>query len=180
MKKPLTHLIVSLVLLIVAIGAYGVWFVVVDTESAKARALSAEIKTKSQDALRIAEAKEALAALAMNESAVNSHFISPNDVVPFLGGLGATGAALGSKVEVVSVGADNATAGQGHLNLSLRITGSFNAVLRTLGALEYAPYDISLTNLSFDTSGDSLWSAAVTVKVGTGPVVPKPVVKPAS
>ncbi|KND50130.1 MAG: hypothetical protein AB203_04060 [Parcubacteria bacterium C7867-008] len=180
MKKPLTHLIIAGILLLIAVGAYGVWFVMVDTENAKARALATEIETKSQDASRIAEAKAALAALALNETAVSSHFISPNDVVPFLGSLGSTGAALGSKVDVVSVGADPVSSGQGHLTLSIRITGSFDAVLRTLGAFEYAPYDVSLSNLSFDRSGESGWSAAVTLRVGTGPVAAKPPVKPAS
>lgn len=168
MKNPLIHLIIGAMLLLLAIGAYGVWFVVVDTENAKSLALAQEIQTKSQDASRVAEAKAALAALTTNESAISEHFISANDVVPFLGSLGSTGKALGSNVDVVSVGADPAAAGQGHLSLSVRITGTFDSVLRTLGAFEYAPYDITLTNLSFDTAGKSEWSAAASFSVGTG------------
>jgi hypothetical protein len=174
MKNPLTHLILGIVLLLLAIAAYGVWFVVVDTENAKARSLAAEIHTKGQDATRIAEAKAALTALTANEDAISQHFISANDVVPFLGSLGSTGAALGSKVEVVSVGAAPATTGQGHLNLSVTITGTFDSVLRTLGAFEYAPYDITLTNLSLDTTDSAVWSAAASLGVGTGPASTTP------
>lgn len=169
MRNPLTHLLIALALLVVSAGAYGAWFVAVDKENAKARSLAAEIETKSQDASRIAEAKAALSALATEESAIATHFVSANDVVPFLGGIEATGAALGSKMQVVSVGAVPATAGQGHLNLSVQITGSFDSVLRTIGALEYAPYDISLTNITFDTTGSGIWAAAASFSVGTGP-----------
>ncbi len=178
MKKPLFQIIFAAVLLVLVIAAYGIWFVMVDSENAKARSLSQEIETKSQDASRIAEAKAALAALAVNEESVSTHFVSANEVVPFLGGIEATGAALKSKVNVVSVGAAPAEAGQGHLNLSVQITGTFDSVLRTLGALEYAPYDIHITNLTLDTSGPGAWSAAASFSVGTGPASSTPA-KPA-
>lgn len=178
MRNPLIHLVLAFVALIIAIGAYGVWYVAVDTENAKARDLAGQIATKSQDASRIAEAKAALAALATDESAVGSHFISANDIVPFLGGLQSTGAALGTKVQVVSVGAAPAVAGQGHLNLSVHITGTFDSVVRTIGAFEYAPYDIRLTNLSLDTAAPGQWSAAASFSVGTGPASSTPAKAP--
>lgn len=168
MKNPLIHLILAALALILAISAYGVWFVMVDTENAHARTLAGEIHTKGQDAERIVQAKAALAALATNEDSIAQHFVAGSDVVPFLGSLETTGKALGSKVEVVSVGADTGGKSQGHLNLSLHITGSFDSVVRTLGALEYAPYDIVLTNLSLDTASPPTWSVAATFSVGTG------------
>jgi hypothetical protein len=177
MKKPLAQIILTAILLVVAIGAYGTWFIQVDSENAKARALAQEIQTKSQDASRIAEAKAALAALAINENSVSTHFVSAK-VVPFLGGIESTGAALKSKVNVVSVGAAPVDAGQGHLNLSVQITGTFDSVLRTLGAIEYAPYDIHITNLTLDTSAPGIWSAAASFSVGTGPASSTPA-KPA-
>ncbi len=178
MKNPLTQLVLSSVLLLVVIGAYGLWYVAVDTENANARERAGEIQTKSQDASRIAAAKATLAALATDEAAVGMHFVSANDIVPFLGGLQSTGAALGSKVEVVSVGAVPGVAGQGHLNLSVHIAGTFDSVLRTIGALEYAPYDIRLTSLSLDTATKNAWSAAVSFSVGTGPASTTPAKAP--
>lgn len=171
MKNPLIHLIAAAIILVVTIVAYGLWYVAVDTANAQARTLAGEIRTKGQDAERIAEAKAALTALAVNESSVAQHFVSANDVVPFLSSLESTGKALGAKVDVVSVGAD--TSGKdkfGHINLALHINGSFNAVVRTLGAFEYAPYDITLTNLTLDTTGAPDWSAAVSLSVGTGAI----------
>jgi Tfp pilus assembly protein PilO len=175
MKHPFIQLGVAALILVIAIGAYGVWFVAVDTENAKARSLASEIQTKSQDATRIAEAKAALNALATNEASVSMHFVSANDVVPFLGSLQSTGSSLGSTVDVLSVGADPATkAGQGHINISVHISGPFDSVVRTLGALEYAPYDITLTNLSLDTADKNMWSAAASFSVGTGPASSTP------
>ncbi|HEV7121750.1 MAG TPA: hypothetical protein VGN56_02915 [Candidatus Paceibacterota bacterium] len=174
MKNPLIQLALAFLLLVAGIGAYGIWFVAVDTENAHARDLAGQIQTKSQDATRIAEAKATLAALATDEASVGSHFVSTDDVVPFLSGLQNTGSALGSKVEVASVGAVPVQAGQGHLNLSLHITGTFDSVLRTLGALEYAPYDMRLTNLSLDTASKGVWSASASFSVGTGPASTTP------
>lgn len=179
MKNSLIHLVLALVALLVVAGAYGAWYVAVDTENAKARDLSSQILTKSQDASRIAQAKAALAALATDEAAVSTHFVSPGDIVPFLGGLQSAGAALGSKVDIVSVGAAPAAAGEGHLNLSVHILGTFDSVLRTVGAFEYAPYDIRLTNLSLDTGAKGQWSAAASFSVGTGPASSTPA-KPAA
>lgn len=178
MKNTLIHLILAAVVLVLAIGAYGVWFVVVDKESAQARSLAGQINTRSQDAQRIAEAQTALAALAINEDAIATHYVSANDIVPFLSSLESTGKALGSKVDVVSVGADTTSSKVGHLNLSVHITGPFDSVMRTLGAFEYAPYDIVLTNLTFDTTGSSIWSAAVNLSVGTGVIASSTPKKP--
>jgi Tfp pilus assembly protein PilO len=170
MKNPLIQFGLAVVILVIAIGAYGVWFVAVDTENAKAREISSEIQTKSQDATRIAEAKAALTTLATNEASVSTHFVSANDVVPFLGSLESTGTALGSKVTVLSVGAEPVVKGEGHIAISVSITGTF--------ALEYAPYDITLTNLTLDTANKGAWSAAASFSVGTGPASSTPATPP--
>ena len=67
----------------------------------------------------------------------------------------------------------------GHLNLSVSITGTFDAVSKTVGAIEYQPYNTSLTSLSLSTTanpGDTgtttattsqpVWNAAVVFSVG--------------
>lgn len=178
MKNPLIQLVLSAIVLVVVIGAYGVWFVAVDTENAKARELAGEIQAKGQDATRIAEAKAALTALSADEASVSTHFVSANDIVPFLGAVESTGASLGSKVDVLSVGAQPAVKGQGHISISLNISGTFDSVLRTIGALEYAPYDITLTNLTLNTADKGMWSAAASLSIGTGPASSTPHVAP--
>jgi hypothetical protein len=99
---------------------------------------------------------------------VYQHFVSASDIVPFLSSLESTGKALGSTVSVVSVGSDTSKTKVGHLNLSLSITGPFDSVIRTLGAFEYSPYDIVLTNLTLNNASASSWTAAAAFSVGTG------------
>jgi hypothetical protein len=87
--------------------------------------------------------------------------------------LQSTGTYLKSNVQVVSVSATPGTP-TGVLDLSLKIDGTFDSVARTLGAIEYGPYDITITSLTFDTNPSSVtattepqWSAAATYTVGT-------------
>jgi hypothetical protein len=92
--------------------------------------------------------------------------------VPFLEQLTATGKYLGSNVNVVSVSASPSGAYE-KLNLAVTITGSFNSVLRTIGAIEYGPYDTSISSLSFDApvtgsvgSSSPQWTATALFMIG--------------
>lgn len=163
------QLIVAGLLLAGSIGAYFFCYSLVERTSTEANVLAKDIRTKSQDSARIAVAKATLASLADDEASVQEYLVPTNEIVPFLESLEQTGKGFGAKVEVVSVSADRGE-GQGRLALSLRITGPFDSVLRTLGAIEYGAYDSALTSLAFDTtSGDLVpeWNAAVTLNIGT-------------
>lgn len=166
------HLSIALILFASIVAAYGFWYSSVGKVSAEAASLAEEIKTKSQDSARVAAAKVALTSLSEDEESVRKYLVQTNDVVPFLEGLEQTGKQLGAVVEVASVSAESAT-NRPHLTLSLKITGSFDSVLRTLGAIEYGPYDSMLTNLTFDTprTDDSaatvVWTATAAFTIGT-------------
>lgn len=169
-RTRLIHVGISFLVLAAALGAYGFWWTVVSHTSAQASEMHTQVTARAEDARRIRAAQEALATIAGSEASVASHFVSTADVVPFLESLESTGSALGAKVEVVSVGADTR---EGHpaLTLSLQITGPFDAVVRTLGAIEYGQYDIVLSNLALDTPNASqaspVWTAAAVFSVGT-------------
>jgi hypothetical protein len=178
----ITHTLLAIAVLIIAFSAYGIWYTTVSKKSAQAASLAVEIQTKHQDSERIKAAKDELQKIAAEESLVNGYFVSTNDVVPFLETLQKTGKNLGSTVEVVSVSADPGKP-HAHLNLSLSITGTFDSVERTLGALEYSPYDASLQSLTFDTpqtgAGKAAqWTAAATFFIGTTNSPQTPVVAP--
>jgi hypothetical protein len=53
--------------------------------------------------------------------------------------------------------------------MSLRIVGSFDAVMRTLGAIEYQAYDTTLANVTLDTPTGENWTASASFLVGTPP-----------
>ena len=177
-----THVVLALLLLAGAFTAYGFSYHIVDKKSADAAAAEASIKAKAEEATRAQEAQNQLAGLEDDEAQISQYFVATRDVVPFLTNIESIGRTFGTKVNVVSVSAAQGKP-HGHLILSVSITGSFDNVLRTVGALEYAPYDIALQSLSLDTTGGAAgaaheWSAAATFTVGTNdatstrPVVP--------
>lgn len=178
----ITHTLLAIAVLIIAFTAYGIWYTTVSKKSAEAASLAAEIQTKHQDSERIKAAKDELLKISTDEALVNGYFVSTNDVVPFLEALQSTGKNLGATVEIVSVSADPGKP-HAHLNLSLSITGSFDSVVRTLGAFEYSPYDATLQSLTLDTPQTgtgkaALWTAAATFFIGTTNSPQTPVVAP--
>lgn len=167
----LIQLVIALAVLAGVLGAYGAWYVAVGRASATAAALAKEIEAKTQESARVQSAREALATLAEDEASIQAYLIREEDIVSFLERLESSGAALGSSVEVVSVGAEEGGE-RSHIRLSLKIAGSFDAVLRTLGAIEYGPYDSAVSSLTLDTlpaeTGPSgRWTANVTLTLGT-------------
>lgn len=171
-RLTLIHLVFAGTLLAAVLGAYGLWYASVGKLSVEAAALAESIRTKSQESARVAAARVALASLSADEAAMRAYLVREQDIVSFLGTLEETGASLGSNVEVVSVGADTKDE-RGRLVLSLKITGSFDAVQRTLGAFEYGPYDSAIQSVTFDTvrteAGNAGWTAVATFTLGTQP-----------
>ncbi|HWH16114.1 MAG TPA: hypothetical protein VNU25_00810 [Candidatus Paceibacterota bacterium] len=167
----LIQLSLAIVLFVGVLGAYSAWYVTVGQASATSAALAKEIETKTQESARVASAREALETLAADEASIQAYLIRQEDIVSFLERLEGSGTSLGSSVEVVSVGAE--TGGERpHIRLSVKITGSFDAVMRTLGAIEYGPYDSAVTSVTLDTlpteSGPSgRWTASATLTLGT-------------
>jgi hypothetical protein len=175
-RRTLIELVLSLLLLVCAIGAYAYGYVEISKASAKAGTLAAEVLAKGQDSERNAAAKDALDALSSDEAGMRSYFVKQEDIVPFLGMLEQKGTSLGSSLEVVSVSAEPAKP-RGRILLSVKVTGSFDAVMRTLGAIEYGPYDSRVSNVTFDVAGGEgsttpAWTAAATIAVGTQPLTP--------
>jgi Tfp pilus assembly protein PilO len=153
MKKTFIPLIVAVVVLVLSLGAYALWYSMVTAKSAEASSLAAQIATQSNASAKVAQAKEEISQLSSQEATINQYFIATNDVVPFLEQIQSIGKFLGADVKVVSVSAVPGTP-YGHLDLSLTITGSFDAVSRTVGAIEYEPYDTSITNFSLSATPD--------------------------
>ena len=167
-RSPFTNLLLSLVLVAAASGAYAYWYGVLSSASAEAADLTSRITGKSEDAARIAAAKTTLTMLAPQEESIRNYFIFTDDIVPFLERLEATGKSLGAEVSVVSVSAGTGP-GHEHLLIAMKIVGTFDAVFRTLGAIEYGPRDIVMTNLALENVSKETteWEAAVTFAIGT-------------
>jgi hypothetical protein len=167
MKNAYLHLAGALVLLIAVISAYLFWYHELSAKRAEAAAESATLATSQANAALASEASAQLSSLGADAAAVNAYFIDAADVVPFLETLQDTGSRLGSSIDVQSVTAKSD--GRPHLDLSLTISGPFSAVARTVGAIEFAPYDITVTSLSMTAASDDAggWNAVMAFSVGT-------------
>ena len=100
---------------------------------------------------------------------MQSYLVRQEEIVPFLDQLERTGASLGSVVTVASVSEEQGTE-RDRILLSLSIAGSFDSVVRTLGAIEYGPYDSAVSSMTLDTVADTeaqgRWTATATFALG--------------
>jgi len=171
-RRTLIQLGLSVLLLIGVLGMYTFWYLSVEKASAEARSLSEQILLKTKDTVRVANAKTALQSLSADEASMRSYLVREDEIVPFLGSLERAGTSLGSVVEVVSVTSDTSGPRE-RITLSLKIAGSFDTVVRTLGIIEYGPYDSEVSNVTLNTVPDADgWTAAVTLTFGMQSVTP--------
>jgi hypothetical protein len=170
-RTPLIDLVCAFVLLLVVALAYSYWYGSVSKRSAEASQLTQEISALGEVGGRAGMVRRSLDELAHHETQVYRHLIGNSTIVAFLEEVEATGDHLGADVEVESVG----TGKTGQLQMSARITGSFDSVMRTLGAIEYQAYDTTLTTLtlnSSETASSTVWIANASFTVGMPPTFP--------
>jgi hypothetical protein len=171
MKRSLIACIVSGILLVLALVFYAAWYQTVATASAAADNLGNEITVRSRTQVLITAARAALAQLSSTETDVEAYFVAPQNVVPFIETLQSLGSSIGSTVNVLSVAASPVPGGTSAalptITISLSITGTFDQVVRTIGAIEYAPYDLTISMLSLSAGAKGIWTADVTLLVGS-------------
>jgi len=171
MNRPTIHLCIALGILAAACAGYGIAYHALGTLSASVAALTEEVAAKKESASAEARAAEELDRLALEEMRIRDYFVVPDNIVSFLETLQGKGVALGSAVTVVSVSAVQAP--RPHLDLSLRVQGSFDAVMRTIGSIEHSPHDISVMSLVLDAieteaeDAPTGWTATMKMNVGT-------------
>jgi hypothetical protein len=168
MKSPLTNFILACVVCLVAVAGDIFWNGMIGRSSARSAELETEISTKTALAARIASARASLTEIAGGEAKVRSYFVPETGVVAFISDLEAKGRAQGASVKVVDL-SPTGSAARPSFTLKLAISGSFDAVLRTVGTIEYAPYDVSISALTLGAADKNTWSANATLVVGSVP-----------
>jgi len=162
----------ALIFALLALVAYVVLFFAFSSARNETTRILAEVAHIEQEDVAVTNAEETLAALAEDETSLEAYFVSPDGIVSFLEELERSGKDLGSTVEVISV---SPIASDERITIALRIIGSFTAVMRTLGSIEYGPYDARTIGTVLDTrpsDNTSEWTAAVTFSVATLPETP--------
>ena len=172
-RRTLIQLVIALIILIGMIAAYAFWYLAVRDMSAKAAQLAADLRAQDEASARAGAAKAALGSLVADEEVMRAYLVRPDGIVPFLSEIERSGTVLGSMVEVASVATETGT-DRDRIALSLRITGSFDAVLRTLGTIEHGAYDSRITNVTLDTpasdpESQGRWTATASFVIGTQP-----------
>lgn len=166
MKSSPYHLIVAVTMCVAAIVGYGIWYATISAKSSAVADLQNQIDTKTETVSRIAATRATLADVANDEATVQAYFVPETNVVAFINSLETYGKTLGAKVSVLSV-SKGGTAAQPALALSLSANGTFDAVMRTIGAIEFAPYDISISSLSVAQDDTNAWHADVKLVVSS-------------
>lgn len=167
MRPSLITLGIWVAILALALGGYGLARASVAAQSASVAELERQIEARRESSNHVALARSALAELAGDEAVVQSHFVTPSGVVTFIDDLQARAHALDAVVEVESVAATAGREARPALLLTFAVTGAFDAVMRTIGSIEYAPYDISITELSLAHDVQDVWAASVHLSVGS-------------
>ena len=166
MKLPYARAFVAFSVSIAIFVGYAVWYAAVANKSAAVASLESRIAAKTETASRIASARSALSGIAGDEDVVQNYFVPETGVVSFINSLEAHGKALESSVSVLSVSTEEQET-RPMLLLALSIEGTFDAVLRTVGTIEYAPYDLFVSEFSIGQNAKNKWRADLKIRVGS-------------
>ncbi len=168
MKSTFWHLVSALIVCIVVLVGYGIWYGAITAKSAVVADLQNQIDAKTETAHRITAARATLAGIAGDEATVQNFFVPESGVVAFIDVLEKKGKVHGAAVSVSSV-ATAGTPAQPTIAFAFTIEGTFDAVMRTVGSIEYAPYDLSVSALSLSQGDKRSWHADIKLLVGSVP-----------
>ncbi|MDD2657155.1 MAG: hypothetical protein PHD04_00635 [Candidatus Pacebacteria bacterium] len=166
MKPPFFHLTFTLIICVALFATYGVWYAAVSAKSTSVTALQSQIDAKTATMKRLATTRAAFVEMAGDEAVVQAYFVPETGVVAFIDKLEMRGNLLGATINVLSV-STNDTSARPALEFALSVDGAFDAIMRTVGAIEYAPYDITISSLSIGKDIKDVWHADLKISVGS-------------
>ena len=166
MKSPLSHLLLMFVTAIAVCAGYVAWYAAVSEKSREVANLQRQIIVANETVGRIASARAALTEIAGDETKGRSYFVPETGVVAFINDLESRGLSPGASMDVASVSTGGSPV-RPMLIFSLTIKGTFDAVMRTIGSIEYAPYDIQVSSISIGQETPDVWRASLSLKVGS-------------
>ncbi|OGG80075.1 hypothetical protein A3J11_01205 [Candidatus Kaiserbacteria bacterium RIFCSPLOWO2_02_FULL_55_12] len=151
---------------IAVIAGFGFWYATLKDKSVAVADLERQIAAKTETTGRIASARASLAEIAGDEASIRGYFVPEAGVVSFITDLESRGRAQGAVVSVRAV-STSGTGVEQALAFSLVVEGTFDAVMRTVGAIEYAPYALSVSALSLGRDDADRWHADLGLLVGS-------------
>lgn len=166
MRSPVTHFIFMFILGVLSVLGYVFWYSIVMDERAKVVSLQDQIDLVHNTADRITLARTILSGTENDEVKMRSYFVPEANVASFINDLESRTSAQKATLSVSSV-STGGTSAHLTLKLDLIIKGTFDAVMHTIGAIEYAPYAISIPTVSVQQDDKGVWLANLKVIVGS-------------
>lgn len=166
MRPPTAHLIIWILICVAAFSMHWFWYSIIADKSVKVADIQNQINAKTETASRIAFARTTLNEIADDEAIVQSYFVPETGIVSFIDDLEARARGQKTAMKVLSVSVSDVKK-RPTITLSINISGTFDAVARTVGVIEYAPYDLSVSKLSFVKDGKNEWHADIEIIVGS-------------
>ena len=132
-----------LLVMLAAICAYGYLFQKLRHLNADNVALTRDTGTLLAEQSQIGAIKQSLSDTDVNRAKLDSYFVDPNNVVPFLETVEGYAKAVGVTTTFSDVQLDGKPP---HLSVTVDANGSFANVYQFVSMLEAAPYEISITS----------------------------------
>lgn len=165
MRLTIPHLVAASFALLAALG--GAWssYAALAEKSAAAALIQAEAAYKTSLAESAPAAQAVRAEIARNERLLAEFFVSKIEIDAFVANMERKADELGLLVQEREVAFSQINGRETH-TVSMTMSGTFDALMRFTGSLEYSPYDVSLDSLDLTHAQGMLWSADVAVTVG--------------
>ncbi len=165
MKSPAAHFFITVIACVLALFACRWWYTDVETKSVDVANLQQQIYSETQTAGIVGAARAEIARISSDEVTLQNYFVPQTGVVSFINFLEGEGRSQGSSVKILSVSPGTGTPPT--LVLKFTIGGTFDAVMRTVGTIEYSQYDLYVSQFSVTQDGTNSWNANVGLVVGS-------------
>ena len=160
--SPAKQIVLAVFVAVVALGGVGYWYYSITKMSAQLAKVEEELRS-SETQTRGAPTDDSR--LAADEAAVGQYFVGEDDVPAFINVLESRVRARGATISIASV-AKNGTGLETTLALAVVVTGTFEQVMQTVGAIEHLPYATKIASVNIVRDVVGKWRAEVKISVG--------------
>jgi hypothetical protein len=158
MKKTLYfHLGLAAACIVLAIGAYAMFYMHVAKLQAESVVLGEKVVRQSEEVLRLAENKNTLTAFTKEEEIVLTRFVHLDEVVDYIEAIEALAVKEQVSLNVSSV--DVSKTEDPQLVIAFALEGEFAALVQMLASLEYGAYDSRIMTVTIGKGSAGKWSA---------------------
>lgn len=154
-----SRLIIALIAFAALSAGYVFLFQTVTAKSVELAALNASIEAHARSESRNDLTQATLAEIAAQEALIQRYLVPAVQAESFVSDLEAR--ARSQEVSVQRLSGVSANADTHTISFSLALEGSFSSVMRAIGSLEYAPFELAASQVSISYKDSDKWRAEV-------------------